>query len=329
MGASSFIGVAKQSDLVTKNTTMAFFPQVSTAKLGLERAIVKMDETNGSRMASAIAYGSGYAKGEIEGAVRPASFPIFLASALGAPTSDAGTGTPKAYTHVFDPTVTPTLRPLSIMQVNNDTVPAAVDLFYGCVTDELSVSAKVDEYLMFKAAVFGLGVDQGQSAPAVTRDTSARFTALQIAAQIGVNGAALAAVKVSEFNVSIKNNVGTDCKVLGSSALVDLPGGNVEVEVEFTIVGTAAMLEHYRRAMAATPDDVAVKLVATGAVISGANANSVTIDIKRMQYTEAPLDINAKDVATSIQIKGTACADATTGKLVIVTVMNDQAGTLY
>ena len=333
MSYRDIVGIAKQSAFATKTTAASafMFPPVTKESLAIERENITIEETSGTRAPSSLAYGTSSVKGDIEGAIRPTSFPLFLAGAFGVPASTVLSG--GAFSHVFDSTAASALLPLSIYTVNTDPVSSITDLYFGCYVDELEFTAAVDEYVMYKAAIVGAGLDTTQSAPAATGDTSARFTALNVSGSLGVSGQAKAGINLKDCTIKYTNGLSTDDKILGSASLASVPLGNAECEVEFTIVDTSAFKTHYHTYFtdATTPVDLELELTITGATISGVHAYKVIINVARFQYTEVPVEIDAGSVMSEMKVKGRACLSSG-GDLVTVTVVNNTtnaAGVAY
>lgn len=300
--------MSKESSWGTKNTgAPTFQPPITASSLNLQRQILTLDETTGVRGPSAISYGSGMISGTVEGALRPGSAGLILAGNMGAPTSASLGGSPIAYSHTYDNAAASALMPLSLWTINGD-ISNETRLYYGCYIDELTISAAVDEYLMFNASVIGKGVDEGQSAPAASRETNSRWTALQVTAKIGTSGGALSTVKLRDFSVTTRNGILTDDFILGSSEVQSLPLGNLECDVEFTVA--EAFATHWERATASSPTSYALELTATGATISGANAYSLVYTVKSFEYTEAPVEIDAGDIVRTVKVTGHGSLDS-------------------
>ena len=308
MSYKDYVGISKETAWGTKNTgAPTFQPPVTSMSVNLQREILQLDETTGVRGPSAIAYGTGMISGTVEGALRPGSAGLLLAGNMGAPTSASLGGSPTAYGHTYDNAAATALVPLSLWQINGD-ISNETRLYYGCYVDALTISAAVDEYLLFKADVIGKGVDEGQSAPTAGRETASRWTALQVTATMGTAGGSLTTVKLRDFSVTTRNGVLTDDFILGSSEVQSLPLGNLECDVEFTVAENYAT--HWERATAASPTSYALTLTATGATISGANAYSLVYNVKSFEYTEAPVEIDAGDTLRAVKVTGHGSLDA-------------------
>lgn len=234
------------------------------------------------------------------------------------------------YKHVWDPTAAGKRpMPATLWTVNDDVVPAIVDKFVGAVGNELSLEVEANGYLVFTAGLLAAVLDQTASAPSATRDTTKKWAFHQLSAQISVAGAALEPIKLTAFSMSYNNNLVDDLFVLGSTEVEDLPPGNIESEVGMT--SASDIPDHYRRALKDTPEDVRLVLKASGARIlaAGTHAYSIEIDLKRLQYTEAPVEIDASETLRGVEITAVPVFDETTSGLVTVTVENNQTGAAY
>lgn len=326
MSRRDAVGIAKQSAFGTKTTTMAFWPPVMSEDIAIERETIEAEETLGTRGRSDIVLGGKVYKGGIKGLVRPSSFPMFLSALMGPATSASLGGSPTAYSHTFDPIAATAPRYLSVLTHNADITPAVTDLYYDGVCTEMGVSVEANGYMEFDSKWVFANLDESQSSPTVTRETLAGFTFKDITAQLSVNGGALAPIKLKSFDITFKQETTDDDFVLGSTAVASLPVGNFDADVKF--VTTDTISTHYRRMLAAS-DYVRVKLTAEGATISGANKYTVEFDFPFVRYTDAPVDIDAGDTLSTVEITGMAIVDPSTSKLVTAKVINDTIGTTY
>jgi hypothetical protein len=318
------VGVAFQGDIATKNATMAAWPQVTSESLAPTRDTLSIDETTGTRAPEDIDLGAKSYAGSIDGAARPASFPYFVTGAMGYPGSTApaaGVGL-----HTWDPLAAgKSPVPLSIMTINNDPDTPVVDLFYGCMVDSLEMSVEPNDYLMFKAAMIAIGLDDTQSAPSITRDATSKFRFSQVTAQISVNGVALADIDLARFACTYGNSMDPDEPSLGSTEIDDIKEGNISVGCSFT--PKDGLSEHYRRVLKDSPDAVRIVVKATGAMIGETEyPYYVEWDIKKLRYTDAPMDINASSVTKSIDVTASGVYDAVSGQVVVVKIQNATAG---
>ena len=328
MSRRDFIGIARQTELKTMNAVPAFFPPVIKESISIDRTILNITETLGSRAPGGIEYGGRVYKGDIELAFRPVSSPLLLSSFCGSPTTTvllAGV----AWSHAYNPLVPgrkPT--PLTVMTVNADVTPAIVDAYIGAISDEIELSVEVNDYLLMKTSMVAIDLNQVQAAPSATRDGSQRFPFQLVTAQLSVGGGALTTIPLTGFTFRGQNGLATDGFILGVDTLDDLPESNLTLEVEFT--PTTDIPEHYRRALRATPEDCRLVLTATGDVIgASAHRNTVAINIPRLQYTEATVEVDGSETLRNIPIKATAALDDATSQLFSITVINGNNGTNY
>lgn len=219
--------------------------------------------------------------------------------------------------------------PASVWTVNADPTPSIVDKYVGTKGNELTMEVEANGYFMFTAGLAAAILDDTQTAPTASRDASAKMAFHRITAQISVAGAALSSIALQNFSLSFNNNLVTDLFVLGSKEVDDIPDGNIESEVTFT--PTQNISQHYRRALKDIPEDVRLVLRAQGDLITGFGTRSyeVVVDLKRLQYTEAPVEIDASETLRGVEITARPVLDETTGAMLEVYVINTNAGTTY
>lgn len=235
------------------------------------------------------------------------------------------------YDHIWDPTaVNKAPVPLTIWTVNQDLAPAIVDKYIGSYVNELGFSVETNGYFTFAASIVALLLDDAASPPALTRDLSFKFAYHQITAEISVAGATLEPLALENWNFSYNNNYETDIYRLGSREPQTFRPGNIESTSEMRPVEFVAT--HYRRALLRTPEFVRVRIVAVGETLAGSGVGAmkeeVEVDVKRLQYIEAPVDIDASAVLTGVDVTANAVVDPT-NQLVTVRMRNSNPGTTY
>lgn len=330
MSQKDKFGVAIQSSGVgTKVTTAEWWIPVSSAELKPNRESLKIDETIGIRVPLAQDTGTKTYGGTVKGAVRPGSFPALLAAAWGAPctTASACTG---AYTHVFDPCVSGKLPlPLSAYLVYGDPTTPIVDLFYDVFLNSIEVSCSTDDYMMFDADCVALHLDTAQANPTVTSDTTTKMTFKDLAATMTVAGCTTT-VSLSDFRLRWNNNIDADPVAFGSTEASSVTPGSVSIEGSFTITGSNNISTHYRRALLDDPTSVQLVLTATGGVIgSTACSYVISYDIKQLNYTDAPVSVNAAEPLRAVEVTFGAFLNESLSQAVVVTVTNNHDGTKY
>jgi hypothetical protein len=255
--------------------------------------------------------------------------------AFGSPTTATPSGAVNARDHTFDPTAT-NKEPLaaSISLVKADVSPPIVDTLVGAKANEYNLSVEANGYLGGSIGVSAVRLLTEQTLPVgVTKDTDPKWSFLSVAANISVNGAALAPIKLTQFGFSYNNNIVEDLFVLGDAEVDDLPTGNIGMETTFT--PTKALSSHYLRALlTTTPDNVRTQLLAVGTTAIGAAGDATLfkeceIDLKRCQYTEAPINANASETLRSVQVTANPVYDDTSSKLMLLRFRNGNTGTIY
>lgn len=320
MGKRDYIGVGMQTALGTPNLTPTHFPPIMKESLSIDRESMKAEETSGTRAQLAADYGTRSFAGDIEGLVRPASIPLFFMNGLGAPVvTTPAAGVTK---HSFDPTNVSSLVPLTIFTV--DQANGIVDAYTDVLTDELKLSIEPNGYLTWASKMVALGLDQEQLAPSATRDATKRFHFGDVLAQISVNGGALTTIRLAAYELTIKNGLKLDdAFVLGSLYADDYDFGDLEAEVKFTVRGDVS--DHYRRLLLDDPDAVRLVMNVTGADVTAGNPSGVLIDLKQLQYTEAPNEIDAGDTKKAIEITADVVLDEALNKVLTIDVTNGVA----
>lgn len=313
-------GLAKQTAWGTKKTTMDYFMPVESVDINLNREELTKEETTGTKFPTDLEYGSRFWGVTASGAARLASLPRVLAPFLGPSTPVTPGGGTASKKHQFNP-VGKTLDPHSMLVNRTDPNPAITELFYDGIGDQLTVSIEANDYINYEGAYIFKEVDRTQPEPSATLDLSERYAFHKVQAFISINGAAEVAINLARFELTYNNNVDTDQAVLGSRSLFKVQEGNVDADISFTTKDT--LQTHFLRAVLDTnPDNVKIRLLATGAIIEAAITSAVEIIVYRTQYTEAPAGIDAGDTLDEIEISARAAYDATSSKFVDVNVTN-------
>lgn len=313
-------GIGRQVAAGTKKTVMDYFFPVESADPGISREELTKEETTGHKFPTDLEYGSRFFEVGATGGARLASLPRLLAGFFGDPTTTVPGGGVTSKKHAFDP-VGKVLQPHSILVNRTDPSPAITDLFWDAIGSELTLGVEGNGFLDFDATWIAKEVDRTQGEPSPTFDMTQRFPFHTVTAFVSINGAAEVAIALSSFELSYNNNVDTDQVVLGSRSLYKVKEGNVDADVTFTTKD--ALQAHYLRAMLdATPDNVKIRLLATGAIIEAAIPASVEIIVYRCQYTDAPAGIDAGDTLDEIEVSARAAYDVTASKFVDVNVTN-------
>jgi hypothetical protein len=325
MSRVDIVGLAKQSAMGTKQTTMEYFPPEVSMDVNQQRDTLTLEETLGSRFPSGLDYGSRFFELAMQGALRPSSLPRVKSGFLGAPVTTAGiSGDAGSYTHVFDPTLGAAIVPHSIFAVRKDPTPAIVDLFFDAVGNTFDETYAPNAYVTGAWNWIALDLDDTQSAPSATRDTSPRWKFDQVVVYINLNGAGEAAVKCAAASISYNNNIDTDEAILGSRKLYAAPVGNADCTISFS--PREALNSYYREALKADPTTSSMRIVATGPAIGTTTKfQTVETDVAAFEITDAPAPISGADVLKMVQVSGRAKLDDVTGKFVTQKIINDVA----
>jgi hypothetical protein len=227
-------------------------------------------------------------------------------------------------------------HPLTIWTVNNDPTlavppePAIVDKYIGSYVNELALEVETNGYLTFAASMVALLNDETASAPALTRDLSFKFGFAQVTSEVSVAGGSLGVMPLQNFSWNYNNNFETDIFRLGSREPHTFRAGSIEVGAEFRPVELIA--SHYRRALLKSPEFVHVKLLAVGETLFGTGLSAIKreleINLYRLQYLEAPVDINADEPLTGVDVTARG-AISPTNQLVTVRMRNAENGDNY
>lgn len=299
------VGLAFQAAFGTAETTMEYFIPVETADVNENPTDLTIEETIGNRFATALDRGTRFFDVPMAGALRSASGTRLFSGFVCEPvTTGAG-----PYTHVMDPTVAghaPQFH--SAFAVRNDPIAVGqdpiVDLFYDMLGNQLDVTINANDYVKFNAAWIALNLDDGQAAPVVSADASAKLKFDQVVVSTSVDdGTTWVDLLAAAAGVTYQNNLDTDEAVLGSRSLYALPYGNADAQVTFT--ARSDMLSWYRAALIADPADLSVRLVATGAT-----PDVFTALLASVQEITAPAPISGANVLKGVDVTARAHLDS-------------------
>lgn len=314
---SDSVGIAKQTVVGTKVTTPEYYVPVESATFESNHEIQTVEESVGHRFPTDMDVGTEFFGVTMAGKARAGSFPRILSGFLGAPTtSTPGTG---VKLHTFTPvSAAPVPHSLKVSRVDPST--PIIDLAYDAYGNQLTTSVAVNDWLSFDANWVAAANDDTQTAPTVTLDTTPRFNFDECKAYISVNGGSESEVKVANWSMTYSNNFETDNFVLGQRNLYALNSGNASAEFSFTI--KEALNTHYRRALMATPDNIKLRLTATGSIIASALPFQFEVIAYKLNYLSAPAAVSATDRLTGIEVTARAAYDTSTSKFVEVSVQN-------
>ena len=325
MSRLDFVGIGKQAAFGTPQATPEYYVPVESAEFNQQAETLEQEETTGTRFPTRMERGSRYFEVPLLGAVRPASFPRIASAFLGAPTSsqpDAG-GAPTAYSHLFDPAAAAGLVYHSVLGAREDPSTAFADLYTDAAGNELELSVEANGFVKFNAAMIAAGLTEDVAVPSPSTDLSKRFTFDQAHAYVSVDGGAEAEVKVRSWSMSYGNGLDTSDVVLGSRSLNSLEEGNASAS--FTFRPAEALEDHFRRALAADPEAVKLRLTATGALIGGAVSYKLEVIAYLLEYLSAPANISAAERLNAVEVQARAAYDDSASKFVTVELVNEVA----
>lgn len=316
-------GIAKQSGAGAKQTTMEYWPPIMSVESDHDVQTIEIEENTGVRAPSAIEYGVEFWKVKLKvGAVRYSSLPRLLSMFFGAPvtTTPDVTGAPTGRKHAFSANNSPLHH--SLFKVEVDPSPQIIDLFWDVLGDSLTLSVAVNEFVSLEADCVAKELDDTQTTPSATLDTSARIAFDACTVGLSVDGGGEVFAKVDGYELKYENGIDTGEAVLGSRRLYALLAGNSSAEVAFKVKDNALFAAHYRRALLTDPSQVKVRLLAIGAVIGGAVTYQLETILYASEYLEAPANISAADRLKEVAVKARGHYDSGTGKFLEVNVQN-------
>jgi hypothetical protein len=325
MARNDSLGLAKQVAEGTGVAVMEYFPPVESVDVSQNLETIEIDETTGTRFPTRLEYGTEFWGLDASGAARVASLPRLLSAFFGAPTTTTPDGAlaPTARQHLFDPAAagkTPIYH--SALVTRTDPDPPIVDLMTDVLGNELTLSVEPNGLLMFEASLIGR-TRASAAEPSPTFDFSRRFPFHEAKAYLSIDGGVEAEVKVGAWSFTYNNNLDTDAWVLGQRGLYTLQPGNADAEASFS--PREALSAHYARALASTPEEVKLRLTATGPIIGGAVAYQIEVIAYLLEYTDVPANLSAADRLNMVEISARAAYDDVTSKFVTVSVINTVA----
>jgi hypothetical protein len=300
----------------TKVTTMDYYVPVETANVDQDRAELTIEETIGTRFPTGLEYGTRFFTIPLVGAPRLASLPRILSAFMGQPDT-TGSGTP--YTHVHDPTLATKIAEWhSLFVVRRDPNPPIVDLFWDARGNTIALDVAPNDFLKMDASFIALDLDDTQTAPTPVTDLTERLKFSTCIVDVSEDGGTTwNPVASAGWGITYNNNLDTDNAVLGSRKLYALPEGNADCEVWWS--PREDLNDKYRRALLADPDDLALRMTATG--LTG----SIEVLVHSTEIVNGPAPVSGADVLKMIEFTARARTAPSTGKFVTITIENDVA----
>lgn len=340
MSKRNLVYVALQRDtdayLKVARTIATFNMPVGSAEAGINRDFIEGPETLGARSQEAQDPGLTRYAGSIPFFVRPNSSPVFFTMAMGEPTTSTPATATTTRDHLFEPDVS-TKRPMqaTLWLINNDPDPEIQHKIIGAKGNELAIAVGMNTYLSGTLGFLAplREAYTGADTTTVTKDAGRRFTYVQTTATISITGVgSLAPIALNSFDFNWNNNIVDDLGELGSTELTSTPESDIESTVSFTATQNSELNEHYERALLELPDDVTLRLTASGAIIEAALHNEFEITLYKAHYREASGgDITAGDVTRALDITARPVLDEsqTPDKSVDVRFRNVNTGATY
>lgn len=318
MARSDIFALARQATgQGTPDLTPDYYVPAEGVDPDVDRETIAVEETSGDRFPTGLEYGTRFFTINARLAPRMNSLPRLLSAWMGQPT----TGAPVSgvYPHVFDPTVAgkqPEWH--TIAAVRSDPTPAIVDFFTDCRGDRFTLTFAANDAPRLNGTLIGIGLDDTQSAPTPTHDTSERqkfHNALVYLDDGGGEAVFACAVWALEYG----NNLDTDNAVLGSRELYALPFGNADAQVTFS--PRVDLSDHYRRALLEDPASIKVRLIADNG-LAGALHRQVEVIVPALETVSAPAPIDGSSVLKMVEVTARAKKNESDGKFCTVTVRN-------
>ena len=314
-------GLAKQATKGAGVFVPEYILPVEAADLNPNIQVLDIVETAGKRFATNPPdQGASQFEVTANGAIRPAALPRLLSSYLGAPIS-THVGT-LAYLHSFDAYAADiNLLLHSILLGRADPTPKITDWAFDCYGAQLDLACTVNDYFKFTGTWNGKSLDSTQTFPAApTVDATERFPYQTLTAQISVDGALLATVKIREFTLSYVNTIDLDFLALGAQNPYDIGVGNAAMTLTMTPLETLST--YLRYAYPGAANELKVVLTATGSLIESGHNNQVILTAYRGKLTTSSAPINAGEILKGVPIALTFAKDKAQPKFFDMSVQN-------
>lgn len=212
----------------------------------------------------------------------------------GTVTSTNLAGTPAAWSHVFPLAVIDGKSldvQIGVPRTNSATVDAYT--YYGAKITDAEFAIAVDQMLTCELTIDAMKVDRLTALATATYPTLSIFNFAQ--GSISVGGASLA--KVTNASWALHRSLKNDRYFIGSAGLKD-----EQVENDFATIDGRLAVEYtdptlvHDRFLNDTP--VALQLVFTGAVISGANSFKLQVDVPEIRFEGETPKVGGRDLVT-------------------------------
>jgi hypothetical protein len=316
-----YVGLAAQPDgLGVPVTAMEYFPPQTEFTPARTAENLELDETLGDRFPEPTDLGTLSFESNWAGAIHMASFPRVASACFGNPDSGADGG---LTAHLFDPTAS---EPLfhSLIEARKDPDPPIFDFLSDALINSLSLNVDVNTFLTYAAQWVARFRDPDAVLPDVVRDTSSRPNFKHVKVYVAIDGGIEAELKAGKWGVEYTNNLVSDpgeVGILGSQYLDDIPVGNADCNVNFTVRDKAQLSDYYLRAFQLEPESVAIRMEA----IRPSTLEKVEFKVYSCHEIEAPAPGSATNVLRGIDVSAKAHKDPVSAKFVELTLRNDVA----
>lgn len=307
---TGYVGLAKESGFGVATAPSIFVP-VKSAEASSDPQNYYPEEIRSSRAKSKVVPMGKKNEASIELDVESSNVGHILLGALGAVATTSLTGTPAAYSHVFTPANTLPSYSLELY----DTI--MIRRIAGAKINTLKLSAEAggDGVLAAEVSLLAQSITDQASPGTPNYVDKLPFNYTSVAVLKG--GVANTAIR--SFEMEINNNLKDDHFVLRASRdVAAIPEGMREVSgsIEMYFENKAAYL-----AFAAGTSD-SLKLTFTGANISGANNESLIIDLPKISYDSFEVPMGGPDDEVIGSMDFTALYDSVTATDVKVTLVS-------
>lgn len=337
MARSDRVGWGPQMDEDTATAVLAFSAPVNSFEKDVDQEELNYVETTGNRAPSDQEEGGRTYPLTMQGAARPRSFGSILSHFFGQPDSSQpdAVASPTVWEHSTDP-LGAVVRPVpTSFWAKTDTsrirgeVPYMLDKFAGAIGNSLQINAAVNGYLVYNAGYAARTWIPDPPLPAFTQEAVRRWPFHEIYVEMAVGNDVLARIATKEWGFSFSNNLVMDEYILGQLDVDSLPLGDITGQVTFR--PTRNIIGHARRALAVTPEDFKLKLVAESKVLIPGTTRPYKFELalERVQSMSAPVNIGAGDTLRDVEVSARYVFNEATGKLLTTKLQNDYDGADY
>jgi hypothetical protein len=286
MGYNGVLAIAKETTFGTfvTGTTWVEFNSESL-KYNIEE--VKIETINTLRSTTRILQGNISVDGSIEAPLNlAADSNLFIVKSVMGGTVSSAVASTGSYLHTFtvgdleNNRATSSSNHMKSLSISVRPGEAAMTTwnFYGCRVNSWTLKAETGSPVLWTAEIVGKGCSTGATIPAaVFSDVNpCMFNGVYLCAGTTLGACTTTSQEyVKSLEVSIKNNLVTDQRVLGDDEVVGLPAGKREITLKVSQIFDT--ITAYNRYIQAT--DTAFKIVIDSLVTMGADLTTYAMDI--------------------------------------------------